>query len=150
MMTPFQPHLIRFILTSLVILPLLISPVKTHFRMFLLSIIHRTQQMSVYHRNAERTHLPLKIHPICHLSFLKTWRVNIFASHLPLYLIHQIMRMSASILNFLILVVVISLPLHLITMLIQLSLICLRDWSTMIYLSTKLKPHRLLRHFSPS
>ena len=57
--------------------------------------------------------------PICHLSLVKTKRVNIFGYHLPLCLIHQIMRMATNILNFLILVVVIySLP-HLIMMLIQ-------------------------------
>lgn len=37
--------------------------------------------------------------------------------------------------NFLILIVVISLLLHLIMILIQLLLICLRHWSTMIYMS---------------
>lgn len=48
--------------------------------------------MSVCHYSAERTLLPWKIHSIYHLYFLKTERVNIFSSHLPLYPIHQINR----------------------------------------------------------
>jgi len=108
---------------------------KTHFWMSLLLIIHRTCQMSVCNHSAYQTHPLLKIHPVCHLSFLKTQRMNIFASHLPLYPIHHIMRMMTRNLNFLIFLVVISLLLHLIMMLIQSLLIDLRHWSTMIYLS---------------
>lgn len=86
------------------------------------------------------------------LSFFisETQRVNFLTSHLPLCTIHKIMRMMKNIPNFLILVVMISLLLHPIMMLIQSLLICLRHWSMMIYLSTKLKPPRLSRHFSPS
>lgn len=70
------------------------------------------------------------------------------ASHLPLYVIHQIMRMLTNILNFLILVIVISVLIHVITMLIHSLLICLRHRYPMIYLLTVWKPRRLLRHFS--
>lgn len=131
-MTPFQPCLIRFILTSLVILPFFISPMKTHFCMFLLPNGHRTRQMSVCHYSAKRPHLPLKSYPIFHLSFLKTRSVNILVSRLPHCMIHQIIRMLTNILNFLILVVMISLLLHLITMLIHSFLICLRHWSMIV------------------
>lgn len=103
--------------------------------------------MLVYRYSADKTHLPLKIHSICHLSFLKTQRVDIFASHLPLCLIHQIMRMPTNILNFLILVVMIYPLPHMIMMLIQV-LIYLRHWSVMIYLLTKTKPLSVQRHFS--
>ena len=149
-MTPFQPHLICFLLTSLLILPLLISLVKSFFWMFLVPIICRTCRMWVCDLSAERTHITLKIWPISHLSFLKTQRVNIFSSRLPLYPIHQFLRMPTNISNFLILVILIySLP-HLIMTLIPSLLIYPRHWSTMIYLSTKLKPLRLSRHFSLS
>lgn len=147
-MNPFHPHLNCSILTSLVILPLLISPVKTHLWMFLLLMIHRKYQMLVCHFIEERTHLPLKIYPTYHLSLWKTKRVNILASHLPLYMIHQIMRISTNILNFLIMVVVIFVLLHLIMMLIHSLLICLSHRSPMIYLLTEWKPRRLSRHFS--
>jgi len=106
--------------------------------------------MSIYHNIAERTHLPLKSYPNYHLSFLKTKRVNILASHLLLFMIHQIMSMPKNILNFLILVVMVSLLLHLIMMLIPSLLIYLRHWSTMIYMSMKSKPPRFPRHFSLS
>ena len=124
-MTSFHLHLTRSILTSHVILPLLISPVKTNLRMFLLQIVHRTHQMSICHYIAEMTHLPLKIIPICHLSFLKTQRVNILTSYLPLCTIHQIMRMLTNIPNFLIVTVMIYVCLHSVTMLIHSLLICL-------------------------
>lgn len=149
-MTPFHLCLICFILTSLVILPLLFFPVKTHLPMFLLPINHRTHRMSACHYIAERSHLPLKIRPICHLSFLKTQRVNFLVSHLPLYMIHQIMRMPMNKTNFMIVVVVISVHLRLITMLIHLLSIFLSHWTSIIYLLTKWKPHRLSRHFSLS
>lgn len=126
------------------------STCKTHFQMLLLLIIHMTHRMSVCHYSVERTHLLREIHPIYHLYLLKTPRVNIFSSHLPLCPINQIMMMSINISNFLILVFMIySLP-HLIMLLIQSLLIYIRHWSTMIYLSTKSKPLRLSRSFSPS
>lgn len=147
-MTPFHTRLIYSILTSLVILPLLLFPVKTHFRMYLLLIIHRTHQMSACHYIVKRTHLPLKLCPICHLSFMKMQRVNFLASHLPLCMIHQIMRMPMNILNFLIVVVMIFVLLHFITMLIHSLLIFISHWSLMIYLLTEWKPRRMSRHFS--
>lgn len=75
-------------------------------------------------------------------------RVNILASNLPLCMIHQIMRMPKNILNFLIMVVMISILIQLITMLIHSLLICLSHFSLMIYLLKKWKPRRLSKHFS--
>lgn len=135
-MTPFHPCLICSILKSLVLLKLLILPWKNHFRIFILSIIYRTHRMPVYHYIVETTHLPLRICPIYHLSFLKTQRVNILAFHLPLCMIHQIMRISTNITNFLIVVVMIYVLLHLSTMLLHSLLIFLSYQSLMIYLST--------------
>lgn len=94
-------------------------PMETHFQFFLLPIVHGTRWMSVCHYIAERTHLPSKIFPIYHLSFFKAQRVNILDSHLPLCTIHQIMRIPTNILDFMILVFMISLLLHLIMMLIH-------------------------------
>jgi len=141
-MIPFHLCLILSILTSLVILPILISPVKTHLQIFLLPIIHRTHKMLAFHYIGERTHIPLKIHPIPHMSFLKTNRVNILASNLPVYVIHQIMTALTNIPNFLIMVFVISMILHLIMMLIHSFLIFLNHSFPTIYLLTKWKPCR--------
>ena len=98
----------------------------------------------------ERDNNLLRIHLIFHLLFPKMHRMNIFSSHLPLCMIHQIMRMPTNIQNFLILVFMISLPHNLIMMLIHSLLIRLNHYSTMIHLSTKSKPRRLSRHFSLS
>lgn len=57
--------------------------------------------------------------------------------------------MLTNILNFVILVVVIISPHHLITILIHSSLIRLSHWSMKIHLSKKWKPHIPLRHFNP-
>lgn len=149
-MTSFPPHLIRFFLTSFVILPFLIFLVKIHPWMFLLPIIHRTHKMSVCHLIAVRTNLSFWIHPICHLFFPEIQRVEIFFFDQPLCMIHQIMRMSMHILNFLIVVVMISSLTHSITMLIHLSLIFLSHRYLMKYMLMKWKPLKLSRHFSPS
>lgn len=137
---PFFPDLLGF-------LPSLIFHVYLHPWKYPLLIIHKTHRMLVHNLTMERTDHYLNIHLIIHLSFLEIKRMNILASHLPLCAIHRIMRMTTNILHFMILVVVISSPNHLITMLIQSLLIHLRHRSTMIHLSTKMKPPRLLRHF---
>lgn len=139
--------LIHLILTSLVILPLLFLPVKTRFYMFLLLTIHQTHQMSVYHYIIEMTHIPLKIYPFYHLSFLKTQRANILAFHLPLCTVDQIMRIPTNISNFLIMDFVIFI-LHLMMMLIHLFLISLSHQSPKIYLLLAWKPSMLSRHFN--
>lgn len=92
----------------------------------------------------------LRIQLIFHLSFPKMQRVNILASHQPLYMIHQIMKMQTNILNFLIVFVMIYFLLHLITMVIHSLLIFLSHPSSMIYLLMKWKPHEISRHFSSS
>ena len=56
--------------------------------------------MSVIHSTIERISYSLKIHLIFHLPFLETQRMNFSAFHLPLYLIHQIMRMPNEIIYF--------------------------------------------------
>lgn len=114
--------------------------------MILVLIFQRTRWMSICHYMAERTYLLLKISAICHLSFLKTKRLNILDSHLPLNMIIQIMRMLTKIVNFFILVVMISLLLHPIAMFIHSLLICLSHRSMMIYLSKMSKPRILSRH----
>lgn len=97
---------------------------------------------------AKRTNISLRIHLTFHLPFPEMQRVKILSSHIPLYMIHQIMRMPTNILNFFIMVFVIFVLLHLIMILIHLLLIFLSCWSLMIYLFMKWKPHRLSRHFS--
>lgn len=112
------------------------------------SIIHRTHMMSVHNLIVERTNISLRIHLNFHLLFPETQRLNILSSHLPLCMIHQIMRMLMNIPNFLITVVVISVIFHLTMMLIHSLLIFLIHWSPMFYLLMKWKPCRLSRHFS--
>jgi len=90
-------------------------------------------------------------HPLDFSSvFVETQRVNILDSHLPLSVIPKIMRMLTNILNFLIMVIMISVLLHLIMMSIHFLLICQRHCYLIIYLSTKCKPCRLSRYFSLS
>lgn len=125
-MTPFYPHLLLFFLTYLVILPSLILHVYLCLWMHPLLIICRTKWMLVHHPTTEGTNHSLKTHLILHLLFPQTQRANILSSHLPLCVIHQIIRMLTNILNFLIFVVVIYLLLHLIMMMIQSLLIRLR------------------------
>ena len=105
--------------------------------MHLLLIIRRTHLMSIHNLIAERKNQSLKIHLIFHLVFLEMKRVNILTSHLPLYIIHEIMRMPTNTLNVMIMVIVIFVLLHLIKISIHSMLICLSHWYFMIYLLTK-------------
>ena len=93
-MTPFCSSPLHYFLTSLVNLPSMISHVYLHLQMHLLLIKSVTHQMLVHHSTMERINYSLKIHLTFHLPFPKTQRVNSSTSHLPLYLIHQIMRTS--------------------------------------------------------
>ena len=107
-------------------------------------------QMSLHHLTIERINYSLKIHLTFHMLFSEAQRVNFSASHLPLYLIHQILRMSMKSLIFFIVAIVIYLLMYLIMMMILSQLIFLSLLFMMIYLLTKSKPPRLSRHFSPS
>ena len=75
-------------LTSLLILPSMISHVYLRLRMHPLLIIRRTHHMLVHHLTTERKNHSLKILLIFHLIFPETQRVNFSASHLPLCLTH--------------------------------------------------------------
>ena len=136
-MTPFHLSPLRSFLTSLVNLPSMISHVCLHPQMLPLLIFHGTHCTLAHHPTTERTNHSFEIHLIFHLLFLEMQRVNILPLHLPLYVIHQTMRMSTNILNFLILVVMISSPHQMITMLIHSLLIHLSHYSMNIHLSTK-------------
>lgn len=148
--TPFCFSPLRSFLTSLVNLPSIILHVYLYPQMHPLLITQRTHRMLVHHLIMERINYSLKIHLILHLSFPKTQRMSLFTFHLPLYVIHPTMRMSTNILDFMILVIVISSPHHMVMMLIHSFLIYLIHWSTKIHLSTKSKPHRPSRHLSLS
>jgi len=149
-MIPFHPIPLHSFLTSLVNPPSMISHVYLHPRMRPSFITRKTHCMSVHHFRIERICYSLKIHLIFNLPFLETQRINLFTSHLPLYVIHQTMRMSTNILNFLILVVLIYSPHHQIMMLIHSLLIHLSHWFTNIHLPMKYKPHKISRNFSAS
>jgi len=70
-----------------------------------LLIIHITHVIYVPHLTTKRTNYALKIHFNFHLLSLKTQRVNILVSHLALYLIYFIMRMSMESLIFIIIAI---------------------------------------------
>ena len=65
--------------------------------------------MLVHHSTMKEISYSLKIQLILHLYFLKIQRMSLFNFHLPLYLIHLIMRMPKNSLIFLIVVVLIHL-----------------------------------------
>jgi len=106
--------------------------------------------MLVHYLKIESISYSLKIHLIFHMSFLETQRMSLFDFHIPLYLIHLIMRMSMNSLIFLVVAVVIHLFPYLIKIMNLSQLIFLSLWFMMIYLMMKLKHPRLLRHFSLS
>jgi len=99
---PFFPSFFRE-------LPSMILHVCFHPQMHPLLITHGSHQMLVHHLTMERISYSLNIHLIHHLSFPEILRMSSFSSHLPLYLIHLIMRISNNSLIFLIMVVVIHL-----------------------------------------
>ena len=115
-------------------LPLLIFHVRIHSCMHIPLIIHRTHWMLVSHCIVERTQLSSQIHSIFQLSFSEMQRVNIIGFHQPLCMIHEVMRMPMNFWNFLIVVVVITLLLHLIMMMTHALLVFLSHPSSLIYL----------------
>ena len=115
-----------------------------------LPIIHRTHVMLFFHPDVERMNLLLLIFLISHIIFLNTLSVKFIVFHLPLFVIHQIMRMPLYvILNFLIMVVVTSSLIHLVTIQIFLLLIFPNYRSVMIYLLMSWNILKMLSHFSP-
>lgn len=146
-MTSFYFHLVCFILTSSAILTFFTFLMKMYPWMFPLPTIHKMHRISFYHLIGERKNLPSRIYLISHLSFPEIHRVIFFVFHQPLSLVHQIMRMSMSISNFMIMVFVIFSIIHVITILIHLLLIFLSHRYLMTYLLTKWKPLKFSRHF---
>ena len=143
-MTHFLLRPLHSFLISLVNLPSIILHVYLHPWMHPFFITHRTHWISIHHSTTERINYSLKIHLIFHLPFPETQRMDFSASHLPLCLIHQIMRMPMKLSNFMIIAIVI----HLLPYSIMIMILSLLIFQSHWFMTMKLKHPRLLRHFS--